>query len=871
MKLRPASIVAAVALFAGSASAQPAPPGNAPQPPGEAPQPQPSNAVTPPQVLEHVDATYPQSHLGDAIETTVVLKITVEKDGSVSDASVIQAGGDDFDEAALAAVKRWRFSPALKEGRPVRARIQVPFHFAPDTHRAEPHEHATPKPTEPAPKVPAHETKPKEAPQELPAGTGLPHAVSEPGKPIEIHVQGRPSPPRRAASDFRLDARTLGAAPHQSAADLLNTAPGVRVTHPEGDVVAQRVFLRGFDADHGQDIEFTVGPIPLNQVSHLHGQGYADLNVIIPEVVRSIRVLEGVYEPSQGDFAVAGSVDYDLGVQERGVRIKGTYGSFATRRLMALWAPEGQAEETFVAGQIRASNGFGDGTRGSISGGILGQYRLELPADVTGLLHVAVNAGRAGIAGVLRKDDIQSGRVGFYDAYPDPSARSQSAAATRTQMSLEFARSSDDGGFASAAIWTAYSTYRSRLNFTGYTQRSRVNPDFAGRGDLVEQSNEDLGLGAKLTYRSRRVDVLPWLSTQLNLGAAGRTSSVDQAQNLLQAPQNETWDQRVDATVRATTAGFYADALVTAGKYVRLRGGVRADVSVYDVDDRLGNFIPAFQVKTHIPGFRRTAAGVAIGPRGTIEVSPLPWLRLLGAYGEGYRSPQARQLEEGESAPFARVRSYEAGVKLTDQNRLSVTAIAYETRLSYDLAFNAVEGSLTRIGPTTRRGLVGYLQASPIPGFTSSMSATFVHATLDSPPPPTPSNPSPAFVTGQQLPYVPPVVVRADVGYRRTLGNLLGKPLEGRAGYGVTFLSPRPLPYAQAAAAVFQADASLGVRRDFLEIGVDGENLFNAQFADTEYSFVSSWQTSSAPSFLPARHVAAGAPLSVLASVTLYL
>jgi TonB family protein len=866
VKLRPVPLALAVAFFAANAAAQPAPAA----PAGE-PQAPPVAAVTPPQVLEHVDAAYPQSHVGDAVETTVVLKITVEKDGSVSDASVLQAGGDGFDEAALAAVKRWRFTPALKEGKPVRARIQVPFHFAPETHTAPPPAPEPVKAPAPAMTPPRPEKKAPEPPQELPAGTGLPHSVAEPGKPIEIHVQGRPSPPRRAASDFRLDAQALGAAPHATAADMLASAPGVRVTHPEGDVVAQRVFLRGFDADHGQDIEFTVGAIPLNQVSHLHGQGYADLNILIPETVRSIRVLEGVYEPGQGDFAVAGSVDYDLGVQERGVRVKGSYGSFGTRRLLALWAPEGQAEETFVAAHIHATNGFGDGTRGSVSGGVLGQYKLDLPGDVTGLLHIGAYGGRSSIAGVLREDDIQAGRVDFYDAYPDPSARSQSAAATRTQMSLSFERTSDDGGFASAAIWTAYSTYRSRLNFTGYTQRSRVNPDFAGRGDLVEQSNEDLGLGAKLTYRSKRATVLPWLSAQLNLGAAARTSAIDQAQNLLQAPQNETWDQRVDATVRATTTGFYADALVTASKYVRLRGGLRADVSVYDVDDRLGNFIPAFQVKTHIAGFRRTAAGVAIGPRGTIELSPTPWLRLLGAYGEGYRSPQARQLEEGESAPFAKVQSYEAGVKLTDQNRLSVTAIAYETRLSYDLAFNAAEGALTRIGPTTRRGLVAYLQASPIEGFTSSLSATFVHATLDSPPPPTPSNPSPAYVPGQQLPYVPPVVVRADVGYRRPLGSVLGKAVEGRAGYGVTFLSPRPLPYAQEAAAVFLADASLGVRRDFLEVGVDAQNLFNARYADTEYSFVSNWQTTSVPSFLPARHLAAGAPLSILASVTLYL
>ncbi|RXL50952.1 TonB-dependent receptor, partial [Citrobacter sp. AAK_AS5] len=77
---------------------------------------------------------------------------------------------------------------------------------------------------------------------------------------------------------------------------------------------------------------------------HIHGQGYADLNVLIPETVRSVRVLEGVHDPHQGDFAVAGSVDFDLGVEERGVHATATYGSFDTKRLVAIFAPAGQSE-----------------------------------------------------------------------------------------------------------------------------------------------------------------------------------------------------------------------------------------------------------------------------------------------------------------------------------------------------------------------------------------------------------------------------------------------------------------------------------------------------------------------------------------------
>jgi TonB family protein len=824
--------------------------------------------VVSPQLLDHVDAVYPPSQLAKGIETTVTLFVLVERDGSVGEVTVAESGGADFDAAALAAVRIWRFAPATRDGVPVRARIRIPFHFAPEAHQAPEAPKVVVGKRE---QVPKHEEEEKPLPVEFPHGVAAPHAVTEPGKPIEIHVQGRPNPPRRGASDFRIDRSTLGAAPHATAADLLATAPGVHVSHPEGDAIAQRIYLRGFDADHGQDVEFRVGPIPLNQRSHIHGQGYADLNVIIPETVRSIRVIEGVYDPEQGDFAVAGSAYFDLGVEERGLQLKATYGSFQTKRALALWAPEGQSEDTFAAAVFRASDGFGDGTRGSVSAGVTGQVRLQLPGDFSMLLYAAGYGGRANVAGVLRRSDVERGFVGFYDAYGDASARAQSAAATRTQLGLTVERTDDDGSHKSATIWAHLATYRSRLNFTGYTQRSRENPEWAGRGDLIEQSNQDLGFGGRLTFRSRKIKPFSWLTTQLALGAEIQTDAVDQAQNLLQAPQNETWDRRVDTSIQATSIGLHGDALFAMTQYARIRAGLRADLLVFDIDDKLGNFIPAFRKETHIEGYRRTAAGIAWGPRVSVESDPTRWLRLSASYGEGYRSPQARQLEEGENAPFSKVRSYEAGARVADGTRLALTTALYETRLSYDLAFDATEGRLERIGPTTRRGFVAHLQATPNAWFMAAISGTFVHATLDSPPPATPDNPTPPFTSGQQLPFVPPVVVRADVSFKRPLFSFAGSPVELRLGYGTTFLSPQPLPYDQRAAPVFLVDATAAIRRSFLEIGVDATNLLSARFADTEYSFVSNWRSSAIPSALPTRHLSAGAPLSVLGSVTLFL
>ncbi|MBK7827656.1 TonB-dependent receptor [Nannocystis sp.] len=880
-------------------------------------------AVQAPRPVQQVEAAYPLAAASSSPQR-VELLVTVGVDGGVGEVTVASSAGPAFDAAAIAAVRQWRFTPATQGGAPVAARIRVPFVFPPPL--AEPAPPApvpsdipaspvpaasSPAPTRPVPSaspsapVPAASSPAPVAPapsdsptQPVPSASTsapvptasapapvapvpsdsstqpVPSAGSAPSPGdegvIEVSTHGRRPPPPRAASDFVLGPEVLNAAPKQSSGDMLTRAPGVYVSRPEGDAVAHEIYLRGFNAAHGQDIEFTVGGAPINQISHLHGQGYADLNFILPEVVRSIRVTEGVYDPHQGDFAVAGSIDFDLGVAQRGFLLRSTGGSFGTFRQLAMWAPRGQSEETFAAAAIRRSSGFGM-NRGALSGTGLGQFAFTGPGGLAGKLMVAAHAARAGMAGVLRNDDVEAGRVGFYDRYPDPGAGAQSASAARGQLGLELTHRSETGGRTLFAAHAALVDFHSRENFTGYLQRSMVMPAWVGRGDLIEQQNRDLGGGFRLSHRTGWWRPARWFAATLELGSSARIHRVRQAQNLLQAPSNETWDHRVDAEILATDVGLFADLELRFGKYVQLRGGARADVLHYDIDDHLGNFIAPYQVASHLVGYRRTATGVAAGPRVALEVTPLPWLKTFVAYGQGYRSPQARQLEEGERAPFTKVHSVEGGVRLAPRWRrpVELTAAGYGTFLAQDLAFDPEEGRLEKIGPTRRSGVVAALQTRPWPWLQVSTSVTYVHAILTAPPPATVEDPNPAYVAGQLLPYVPPVVVRLDLGVSKDLVQLGAHPLAMRLGGGFNYLSARPLPYGQSSDPLYLLDASASLRWSWIELGVEAYNLLARRYAASVYSFVSDWGTTPVPSRLPARHFAAGPPLSVLGTLTL--
>ncbi|MDR2187129.1 MAG: Plug domain-containing protein, partial [Azonexus sp.] len=98
----------------------------------------------------------------------------------------------------------------------------------------------------------------------------------------------------------------LAAVPLLRPGEALEMVPGLIVTQHAGDGKANQYFLRGFNLDHGTDFATWVGGVPVNMPSHAHGQGYSDLNFLIPELVERIHYRKGPYFAEEGDFSSAG-------------------------------------------------------------------------------------------------------------------------------------------------------------------------------------------------------------------------------------------------------------------------------------------------------------------------------------------------------------------------------------------------------------------------------------------------------------------------------------------------------------------------------------------------------------------------------------
>src|SRR5258708_13458189 len=111
----------------------------------------------------------------------------------------------------------------------------------------------------------------------------------------------------QSASQGAITAKQLAERPLMRDGEVLETEPGVIVTQHSGEGKANQYFLRGFNLDHGTDMATSVVGIPVNMPTHAHGQGYMDLNFLIPELVTGVQFSKGPYYAEQGDFATAGS------------------------------------------------------------------------------------------------------------------------------------------------------------------------------------------------------------------------------------------------------------------------------------------------------------------------------------------------------------------------------------------------------------------------------------------------------------------------------------------------------------------------------------------------------------------------------------
>jgi len=850
---------------------------------------QPADAITPPEVVQRVDAVYPPAALASRREGTVTLFVTVTTDGTVGDATVADSADAALDQAAIAAVRQWKFSPARRGDHVIESRIRVPFSFVlpPETTASgAPVAPATESGQPPAgAEQPAATTAPTSSPRALPpapaperaAATSAPTTAATAeapiqGAPNEITVLGRAKPPSRGTSDYQLTVGGLAAVPRHNAADVLKLAPGILLTNEGGEAHAEQVFLRGFDAREGQDIEFTLDGAPINESGNLHGNGYADTHFIIPELIESLRVVEGPFDPRQGNYAVAGSADYHLELARRGITSRFSVGSYGTCRELLTYGPPDGTPGTFAAGELYQTDGFGqnrDGKRGTV----MLQYE-KIAADTRYRLSANAYIASFHTAGVLREDDYDAGRVGFFDTY-DPL---QGEDTSRYSLTAEV--ETRRGKFEARNLaFVSVSSLRLRENFTGFlldVQEPLQSPHDQ-RGDLLDLNNVAKTAGLRGSARLR--ELVGEKPQELEIGYYARGDFVSSTEQRIEASTGHPYhtDTNLDSTLG--DVGLYADANLRLLRWLSVRGGARGDLFTYNVDDVCAVHSVEHPSQTNPPGDQSclsqqnfgayrdpnqqvTTVGSAFMPRASLIVGPFWGMSASVSAGKGVRSIDPSYVTQDARTPFASIKAYEGGLTyehaLASGIELGARSALFETTVDRDLIFSQTVGRNVLGGATRRLGSASSLRVTG-PFYDLASNFTYVKATFDD--------------THLLIPYVPDLVVRGDGALFGNLPwfaeRLRGKPLRASLGTGVTYVGPRPLPYGDRSDRIFTLDGSLSMGWSFVDVALSAQNLLDARYRLGEYNYASDFHSQAFPTLVPVRHFSAGPPRTVMLSVTL--
>ena len=469
-------------------------------------------------------------------------------------------------------------------------------------------------------------------------------------------------------------------------AEVLETVPGLVVTQHSGDGKANQYFLRGFNLDHGTDFATFVDGVPVNMPTHAHGQGYSDLNFLIPELIERVDYGKGVYYAEEGDFSAAGAARIHYRSRLDGPLVTVAAGEDGYRRILAA-----------------TSTGVGDGALL-----LAGDYGLTdgpwvLPENYQ---H----------ASALIKYGGGDDTVGYslaamgYDAHWQATDQIPQRAVAAGVISRFGSIDPTDGGrthrwSVSAEAWGQLGTGAWRAqgylldyhldlfsNFTYFTDPLH--------GDQFEQYDNRHVYGATLGYS------LPIMlfkeAGALLCGVQMREDDIDPV-GLYDTTERTRWKTVSVTQARIVSTAVYATWALRPASWLQMQLGARFD------SDR-------FDVHANLPANSGIASASLASPKLTLAFGPWRRTQYFLDFGQGFHSNDARgttiSIDPNDGVtpvskvtPLVRATGAEAGVKSTPAAGLELDAVLWTLRLDSELLLDNDASAIVPSGATRRYGV----------------------------------------------------------------------------------------------------------------------------------------------------------------------
>ena len=404
--------------------------------------------------------------------------------------------------------------------------------------------------------------------------------------------------------------------------DVLRMIPGLFIGQHAGGGKAEQLFLRGFDLDHGTDINLTVDGVPINMVSHAHGQGYADAHFIIPELIENVAFKKGLYDADKGNFTTAGWANYQTKKVLDQNFIKTEIGQFNTYRLVGavnLLGTKAAArnQSAFLASEYNYSDAYFENPQHFKRFNLFGKYHGHLRENTSLTFTASTFWSRWDASGQIPDRAVADGSIGFYGAI-DPN---EGGTTSRTNLNAELSTLVRPNH-----VWKNqffYSNYHFELysNFTFYLEDSL-------NGDQIKQKearnlwgyNSSYSIGHQLGNRA----------ATLALGLNYRHDMTNNSELSHTKNRSETLEQFQLGDINEANLGTFVEETVQLSPKLSAIAGLRFDYFHNQYTDHLAN------------NKRSVASASIVSPKFNLYYTLNPKLQFYSTSGKGFHSNDTR-------------------------------------------------------------------------------------------------------------------------------------------------------------------------------------------------------------------------------------
>lgn len=593
--------------------------------------------------------------------------------------------------------------------------------------------------------------------------------------------------------------------------EVLRMVPGLFIGQHAGGGKAEQIFLRGFDIDHGTDISIGVDGMPVNLVSHAHGQGYADLHFLIPELIDNVNFKKGTYYADKGNFTTTGFVDFRTANALPANTVKVEGGLFNTVRTVGLFnllnrEARAKGQSAYVASEYMYTRGYFDNPQDFRRFNLFGKYYGALGKNH--VLNFSASTFSSGwdASGQIPDRAVESGLIGFYGAI-DPN---EGGTTSRTNTNAVLTSTLNNGAYFKNQLYCSKYKFELYSNFT-FFKEDPVNGD-----QIRQKENRDL-FGYNGSFHKTGYLGAAQVATE-----AGVNIRMDRTRG---SELSRTKDRTTTITplmlgdVSENNLAAYLSETFLFSRRFSLNAGLRYDYFSNQYRDRLnGNAVGKANAST-------------VSPKLSLYCHPSQTVQVYFNNGRGFHSNDTRVVvpQNGLQVLPAAYGS-DLGTVLKPAKNLLVNAALWYLWLDQEFVYVGDEGVVEPSGKSRRYGADLSVRYQPVRWLYADVDFNYSHArAVDEP------------KGADYLPLAPTFT---------SIGGLTVKSTKGiNASLRYRFLGDRPANEDNSVVAkgYFVTDAYLNYARRNYEVSLSVQNLFDVRWKETQFDTESRLYNEAAP------------------------